>query len=349
MKHLRTTLYLVFLTFVATTLCSGEEYKLRKVVIDAGHGGKDPGAIGKKSREKNITLAIALKVGKYIEQNVPGVEVIYTRKTDVFVELHKRAEIANKNKADLFISIHVNASSNTNATGTDSWVMGIHKSEENLEVAKLENQVILVEDDYSSQYQGLDPNSTESYIIFNLMQNVFLEQSMAFASLTQSQFKERAGRKNRGVKAAPFIVLWNTTMPSVLIETGFLTNPTEEKFLNSDHGQSIIASAIYRSFKEYKNSVEKKAQYMQSSGIRYYVQLSSSKNKVDLSTFGLGSVPVEEIKSGPLYKYMAGNTPTYKEIAEIKESIKNRYPEAFIVALRNGLSIPLQEAIAETE
>lgn len=165
---------------------NSDKYRIKTVVIDAGHGGKDPGAIGKNFFEKDITLSIALLLGEYIETKLDGVKVIYTRKDDTFIELHKRAEIANKNNADLFISIHVNASTNKKADGTDSWVMGLHKSEKNLEVAKLENKVILIEEDYSTQYQGVDPNSSESYIIFNLMQNIFNEQSMQFASLVQS-------------------------------------------------------------------------------------------------------------------------------------------------------------------
>lgn len=342
-------LFLLSILFCLTSLvCQANDYKLQKVVIDAGHGGKDPGALGKKSKEKDITLSIALKVGKYITDNLPDVEVIYTRTKDEFVELHKRAEIANKNKADLFISIHVNANANPRAYGTDSWVMGIHKSEENLEVAKLENQVILVEEDYSAQYQGLDPNATESYIIFNLMQNTFLEQSLSFASLTQSQFKNRVGRKDRGVKAAPFLVLWNTAMPSVLIETGFITNPNEEKFLNTDDGQSYMASAIYRAFKEYKATLERKTQFAQHTGIRYHIQLLSSSQKVDPASFEL-DIEVDEVKTDNLYKYIVGNAPTYDEIVTLKNKIKTKFPESFVIALKNGNSIPLQEAIAETD
>lgn len=353
----------LFVCLCTISLCSSTiataagEYKLTKVVIDAGHGGKDPGALGLKSKEKDITLAIALKLGAYITEKIDGVEVIYTRSTDEFIELHKRSEIANKNKADLFISIHANANTNTKASGTDSWVMGIHKNEENLAVAKLENKVILVEEDYSSKYMGFDPNATESYIIFNLMQNIFIEQSLSIASLTQNQFSTRAGRKDRGVKSAPFMVLWNAAMPSVLIEVGFVSNPEEEIFLMSEYGQDIIASAIFRSFKEYKDKLERRSQLPQQQAptqlqpqpnISFHVQLFTSKNKINTSAFSIGS-DVQEITAGDLFKYVAGDAPTYKEINGLKERLKEQYPESFVIAMRNGAVISLQEAIKETE
>ncbi len=231
-------------------------YSISKVVIDAGHGGKDPGCNGKHSREKEITLAVALKLGKYIQDNIPDVEVIYTRTTDVFVELNDRAEIANKNDADLFISIHCNAHSSTSIKGTETYVMGLGKSKQNLEVAKRENEVILLEDDYLTTYDGFDPNSPETQIIFNLYQNAYLEQSILFANMVEKQFKERAKRSSRGVKQANFVVLYKTAMPSVLVESGFLTHRSEEQYLLSDEGQSVIASAMYRAFKEFKAQVE---------------------------------------------------------------------------------------------
>lgn len=231
------------------------EFKIRTVVIDAGHGGKDPGTIGKFLKEKDVVLKIALKVGEYIEQNVPDVKVIYTRKTDRFIELTERANIANKHKADLFISIHANAISNPRIYGTETWVMGLHKSEENLAVAQRENSVILYEDNYQEQYEGFD-NSPESYIMFSLMQNAYLESSLRFADKIEKQFKHRAGRHSRGVKQAGFVVLYKTATPSVLVEAGFLSNETEEKFLGTDSGQNLIASGIYRAFKEYKSEIE---------------------------------------------------------------------------------------------
>jgi N-acetylmuramoyl-L-alanine amidase len=229
--------------------------KVNKVVIDAGHGGNDPGALGPKYKEKNIALAIALKLGGLIKENFPEIEVIYTRTTDVFVELYNRARIANESKADLFISIHCNSTKTPDPSGTETWVMGLNKSEANLEVAKKENAAILMEADYSSQYDGFDPNSPEANIIFSLYQNVYLDQSLNLAAKVQSQFENRVGRVNRGVKQAGFLVLYKTTMPGILVETGFISNPEEEEFIASDKGQSLIASAIYRAFKEYKNGI----------------------------------------------------------------------------------------------
>ncbi len=233
-------------------------YQLKTVVIDAGHGGKDPGAIGKISQEKNITLAIALKTGQYIKKNIKGVKVIYTRTKDEFIPLDERANIANKNKADLFISIHVNSSKNPKAYGAETYIMGLHKTEDNLKVAIKENSAALYEKNYKQKYNGVEPLSPETYIIMNLYQNAYRDYSLRFAQLVQEQFKLRAKRKDLGVKQAGFLVLWRTTMPSVLIEVGFISNKNEEKFLNTDYGQSIIASAIYRAVKNFKKQVENK-------------------------------------------------------------------------------------------
>jgi len=243
------------LAFAGDNTTASGTLKLKTVVIDAGHGGHDPGALGKMSQEKNITLAVALKLGELIKKNIPEVKVIYTRSTDVFVELRNRADIANKNDADLFISIHVNSNPNTNASGVDTWVMGQYKTNENFQVAKEENKVILAESNYGSQYEGFDPNSTESYIIFNLMQNAFIGQSLEFASGIQNQVGVQ-GRKDRGVESAPFLVLWKTTMPSVLVETGFISNTNDEKLLVTDDGQNQMANIIFSAFKEYKIKVD---------------------------------------------------------------------------------------------
>ena len=235
--------------------------KVDVVVLDAGHGGKDPGALGKNSREKDIVLAIALKVGQYIEENIPGVKVIYTRKKDEFIELHERANIANENHADLFISIHANWWTNTRSTGTETYTMGTSLDDRNLQVAMKENSVITLEEDYTTNYEGFDPNSAESYIIFNLMQKTFQQQSVDFAGLVQDQFRDRAKRYDRGVKQERFLVLWRTTMPSVLIETGFISNANEEAYLKSEQGQEYLASAIFRAFKDYKENIEGRSLY----------------------------------------------------------------------------------------
>jgi N-acetylmuramoyl-L-alanine amidase len=232
------------------------DFKVDVIVIDAGHGGKDNGTSGKVLKEKDVALKIALKLGNYIDKNIPGVKVIYTRKDDRYLPLDERADIANKNKADLFICIHANANPNARAFGTETYVMGLHKDESNLSVAKRENSVILLDDNYHERYEGFDPNSPESYILFTLTQSAYQTSSLSFAQKVEDQFKRRVGRVSRGVKQAGFVVLWRTTMPSVLIETGFLSNSPEEKFLAGEEGQDLIASGIYRAFKDYKTEVE---------------------------------------------------------------------------------------------
>ncbi len=224
------------------------------VVIDPGHGGHDPGALGRFSKEKSINLSIALKLGNMIQKNLPDIKVVYTRDRDKFVEVFRRAEIANKNKADLFISIHCNANENRSLKGAETYVMGLHKSKANLAIAKLENASILLESDYKTSYEGFDPNSDESYILFNLHQNENLERSTGFAAAIQEQLTERVGMKDRGVRQAGFLVLYKTAMPSVLIETGYISNATDEKFISSAQGQDYIASAIYRAFRDYHRS-----------------------------------------------------------------------------------------------
>ena len=212
------------------------------VVIDAGHGGHDPGAIGKISKEKNINLKVALKLGKQITQNCPDVKVIYTRNRDVFIPLNRRAEIANNAKANLFISIHTNSVANGKSVkGASTWTLGLAKSNANLEVAKRENAVILYEDDYQTRYAGFDPNSAESYIIFEFMQDKYMEESVHLASLVQNQFKNTCKRTDRGVHQAGFLVLKASAMPSILIELGFISNPEEERYLNSEAGSTSLA------------------------------------------------------------------------------------------------------------
>ncbi|MFT7587916.1 MAG: N-acetylmuramoyl-L-alanine amidase [Limisphaerales bacterium] len=231
------------------------------VVIDAGHGGHDAGCSGKHSKEKHVALDIALRLGTYIEEKIPGVKVIYTRKTDVFIELHERAAIANRANADVFISIHCNANGATSAYGTETYVMGLHKNSANLDVAKRENDVVLLEDNYNSHYDGFDPNSATAHIIFTLFQHAYLGQSISLASKIEDQFAKRVSRKSRGVKQAGFLVLYKTTMPSVLIETGFLSNIKEENFLDSDNGKDLMASAIFRAFRDYKVEMDAKLKH----------------------------------------------------------------------------------------
>jgi N-acetylmuramoyl-L-alanine amidase len=228
---------------------------VKTVVIDAGHGGNDPGNLGTrryKTQEKDIALAVALKVGAYIEENLPDVKVIYTRKTDKLVDLRERAEIANRANADLFISIHCDAFNESSVHGATSFVMGRNHDDDNLRVAMQENSVILLEENYEEKYEGFDPNKPESYIAFTLYQSAFINQSISFAQKVQDQFRDRVSRRDRGVKQQPLMVTKIAVMPAVLIELGFLTNPSEEDFLNSEKGQSYMASAIFRAFRDYK-------------------------------------------------------------------------------------------------
>ena len=341
---------------------------IQVVVLDAGHGGKDPGALGKKSREKDIVLAITLKVGKYIEENYKDVKVIYTRTKDEFIELHKRADIANSNNADLFISIHANGSKQSNAYGTETFVLGTAHNERNLEVVMAENSVIELEEDYSSNYEGFDPNSVESYIAFSLMQSTYLLQSLEFASFVQDQFRERAKRNDRGVKQHLLVVLWKTTMPSVLIETGFITNPVEEKYLMSDEGQTYLASAIYRAFKDYKEEIESKSVFTAiphddpeqdegqegqqlssfAEGIFFTIQVASSGRvmKEDHEIFTMFDT-VYSFKKDDSFKYTVGQFTSYGNALEYSREVRTRVNGAFVIAVKNNKIITVREALDE--
>ena len=231
-------------------------YRVQSVVIDAGHGGKDPGTHTKYGVEKDIVLKIALKLGKYIEQGLPEVKVYYTRTTDVFVPLEKRAAFANKKNADVFISIHCNWISKPSFYGTETYVMGVHKNDEHFEVAKRENAVITLEDNSQSVYEGFDPNRSESYILFRLHQNAYQQNSINLAEKIETQFEHRAQRHSLGVKTAGFLVLYKTSMPSVLVEAGYLSNAKEGREINREVHQDYIASAIFRAFRLYKEEIE---------------------------------------------------------------------------------------------
>jgi len=332
------------------------EYRIRKVVIDAGHGGKDPGCVGvnQEITESKIALAIALKLGQYIEKETDDVEVIYTRTKDEFVELHKRASIANENNADLFICIHLNAGPKS-VYGAETYVMGIEKTTANLAVAKRENAAILMEDNYEARYDGYDPNSPEANIIFSLYQNAHLEQSLKLASKIQNQFQQEAGRRNRGVKQAGFLVLYKTTMPSILIETGFLTHSKEAKFLSSDEGQDHIASAIYRAFKEYKFEMEgvvsedytDQTDTKENQDIVFKVQIITSSKPIPLDSPNFeGIKDVKEYISGGWYKYTAGEERDLKSVYSLQEDIREKgFKSAFVVAFNNDKRISLQKAI----
>lgn len=368
-------------------------YKFKTVIIDAGHGGKDPGSVGKTGTEKEVVLAIALKLGQYIETRVPEVKVVYTRKTDDFIPLHRRADLANSHKADLYISIHANGNVSNLVSGTETLVLGLHRAEENFEVAKKENSVILLEDDYTTHYEGFDPNSPESYMIFSLMQNLYFEQSIKFADYVQNQFKDRVSRKDRGVKQQGLLVLARTSMPGVLIETGFMTNPEEEKFLLSEQGQEYIASAIFRAFRDYKDMMENKNLYFanrksdldshlydrmsdsiapvflpKTSGenadsgdlflstdkkmavpVVFKIQVLASAKKIPLNDPQFkGYKEIEEYKVGNAYKYAINGSVAYSEAIANCRKLQNRFPGAFVIAVKNGTIIPLDQALKET-
>jgi N-acetylmuramoyl-L-alanine amidase len=257
LNYSKSLMALIFCLFIAEnsfSMTSANTYtKQLVVVIDPGHGGKDPGAVNKSIREKDIVLGIGLKLGKLINETHPDVKVIYTRSTDVFVPLIERSRMANKNKADLFISLHANACGTPATRGTETFVLGLHRSNDNLEVAKKENSVILLEEDYTTTYEGFDPNLSESYIMFELVQDLYMDQSLIVADAIQQQFSSRINSPNRGVKQAGFLVLRQASMPSVLVEAGFLSNLNEANYLNSELGQRNIALSVFEAFKKFKD------------------------------------------------------------------------------------------------
>lgn len=365
---------IILAIFTCLNIKQVEAQKVQRVVIDAGHGGHDPGAVGKFSKEKDITLSLALKTGRYIEENIPGVQVIYTRKTDEFVELYRRARIANEKKADLFISIHCNANKSTSPYGSETYVMGLHKSEANLSVAQIENASILLEDDYHVQYDGFNPNSPEGYIFFSMLQNAYLDQSLGLASRIQYHFKDKAKLFDRGVKQAGFLVLFKTTMPSVLVEVGFISNATEEKFLASDDGQNQIALSIYRAVRDYKSSIEKTkvsyeettqaldiasinnvntVSYQQDSlekpsdnQIVFKVQFLVSNNKKDVTRPEFkGLSNVSYYYHNQLYKYTFGNESTIESANNLMKELNAKgFKDCFVVAFLNNERIDLEKA-----
>ncbi|MBW6497483.1 MAG: N-acetylmuramoyl-L-alanine amidase [Bacteroidales bacterium] len=382
--------FIIFGMLVLLALLPAEVYAdrlgyVRTVVIDPGHGGHEPGAVGRKVKEKDLTLAISLKVGEYIKENLPDVKVIYTRDTDKHVELRDRTRIANENQADLFISIHCNSVTNRSAYGTETFVMGPHRNQANLEVAKLENASILYEDNYLEAYDGYDPNSPESNIIFTLFQNAYLNQSLTIASLVQDQFRERARRVDRGVKQAGFLVLYRATMPAILVETGFISNAREEEYLASEEGQNHIASAIYRAFRDYKTSQDQLAaaheQQMlasantqsqlsqpatpnpparqsqqntqpannihSNSDIVFKVQFASTSTLMppDSPEF-MGLQNVEFYFHDGLYKYTVGNETSLESAAALQERVQRAgLRDAFVVAFQNNDRISPAEAV----
>ena len=327
------------------------------VVVDAGHGGKDPGNRGNGYYEKNIALKIALIVGETLSNN--GVKVVFTRKTDVFVDLYKRAKIANDANADLFISIHCDAH-NSNAYGAGTFVLGLHANERNFKIAQKENSVIYMEDDYEQKYDGFDPNNPESVISLVLMQEEYLEQSIVAANYIQEFFVNDLNRKDRKVKQAGFLVLRNTYMPSVLVETGFLTNKTEGKYLNSTKGQNEISSSVSKAILKYlsnldKNrvgliidtkSIKKEIKYI------FKIQISASSKLLDLKPYnfkGLSAITKTKTIDG-LYKYYYGFTTSYNEAKVLlKTAINSGFKSSFVTVFKDGKPYSLKKYLAEFE
>jgi N-acetylmuramoyl-L-alanine amidase len=323
------------------------------VVIDPGHGGKDPGAVSRNIHESDITLAIALKLGTYIAM-LDNVKVLYTRSSDISVDLDKRPKFANDNNASVFISIHANWGESSKIKGTETFVMGPSKNDQNLKVAMKENSVITLEKDYTTRYQGFDPGSPESYIILSVMQKEYSAQSLNFAGMVQDQFRIKAGRTDRSVKQDVFLVLWGTTMPSILVETGFITNPDEVKFLSSSQGQDLIASAIFRAFRDYKNTIDKKSSFtilQNDTGgeIIFMVQIATSSTSKDLIPDNFkGVADLTEINEGDKFKYATGKFNNYDQAVEHRKKLSNIFPDAFVVAVKDNKIVPLQEAMEKT-
>lgn len=371
---MRTNTILLFVSFIIvltfSSFTKGDKIKLNTedkfvVVLDAGHGGKDPGNLGNGYKEKDIALKVVLAVGKTLEKN-PNIEVVYTRKTDKFVDLFVRGKIANKANADLFVSVHCD-SHHTSAYGAGTFVLGTHRNQTNFEVAKKENSVILLEDDYKKNYDGFDPNSPESAISIMLGMEEYLDQSIQLATLIQKNFKDALKRKDRKVKQAGFIVLHQTVMPSVLVELGFLTNKIEGAYLNSSKGQKEMSAAITKAILEYKALIhsnvgdvtfqevpskvepitqEEETQHI-FKDIIFKVQIAASSKKLAVKPYNFkGLNDVSYVKEGKLYKYFYGSTSDYNKIKALAQEAKNKgYTNNFVVSFKGDKKIPLADVL----
>ena len=366
---MKNRLFLSLCLSLLAVVASGKDFT---VVIDAGHGGKDPGAVSANGKlyEKDVTLKVALMVGESISKNHPEVKVLYTRKTDVFVGLNDRARLANKADADLFISIHVNAAKNQSAKGAETYTLGVEaeRTERNLEIAKRENGVILLEDNHEKTYANFNPNSAESYIIFEYMQSEFVKESIHIAQYVQTNFANDANRLDRGVRQAGFLVLNATSMPSILVELGYISNPEEAKYLASATAQQHLSSCISKAFDTYyadllklnnttppkENSLAGEEGKGTSSVVAqddapiFKVQFLSSSKKLPKGDSAFkGLSPVEYYHDKGVYKYTYGATPDYNEILRVKRKVNEKFKDAFIVAFVKGERVDTQKAIAQ--
>ena len=411
MDNKKTILLLIFIVATALQAVAADRFTL---VIDAGHGGNDAGAVGTFSKEKDINLNVALAFGRYVERNCPDVQVVYTRKTDVFIPLHTRADIANHNKADLFISIHTNALPNGRiARGLETYTLGMHRAKDNLEVAKRENSVILVEKDYKQRYQGFDPRSSESYIMFELIQDKNMEKSIELAKAVQRRTCASANRPDKGVKQAGFLVLRETSMPSCLIELGFISTPDEERFLNSNDGINKLGYGIYQAFLDYRKKpvpkatlpayltednakaqeqpkttekpktmeqpktteqqktteqpkttekpktmeqpktteqpkTEEKPAPTTTGDLVFKVQVFTCSTRLPTDSPKLKDLTdVDCYQENGMFKYTVGASADYQEVSRLRRQLTERFPQAFIVAFRDGQRTDVQKAIQE--
>ena len=349
---MRKYLIILLAALMSGSVIAGTDYT---VVLDAGHGGKDPGAVGKFSKEKDLNLALVLAVGKQIQEQYPDVKVVYTRSTDVFIPLQERADIANKSNADLFISIHTNSAESKSPCGVETFILGTDKMEANLDVAMRENAVMKLEADYKTTYQGFDPNSIDSYIMFELMQNSYMDQSLQFAEQVQKRFVGHLNRSDRGVRQAAFWVLLKTACPSILFEMGFISNPEEERFLNKPASIAQMANAIVNAFGAYTHrqavkretitaepaqepasepaqesahtpTVETKAK-----ATYYAIQICAAKVPLNADDPKLKGYRCEYIRVGEWYKYyVAADTDRAKVTAQLAE-YKRDFPDCWII------------------
>ena len=364
---------------------------ISRIVIDAGHGGEDPGAVGSKGKEKDVTLAVALEVGKLISENCPDVDVVYTRKTDVFIPLYNRSKIANDKHADLFISIHCNSSDNKSANGVETFVMGLHKTESSLDVARKENASMLLEKDYKNNYGDFNPNSPESYVIFSLYSSAYLESSVQLASKVQKNLLKCTHFRDRQVQQAGFWVLHKVAMPSILVELGFISNKNEEAQLLDPTFQKALAATLCNAFIEYKNQVEgnhtalitvpetkkpknedpvpakteekpattetldlkpvdEQAAPKAETGVVFKVQIFALPEKLgDNDPKYAGLKNVDKYFEGNLWKYTVGSEGKFADIQGVLKTTKEKFPDAFVIAFKDGKKIPVPDARKLTE
>lgn len=339
-KFPKVHIFCVILLLFSINAMHAEEksIELKTVIIDAGHGGKDAGTVRGKVYEKNITLSVALELGKLIKKEHPDVKIIYTRSSDKFVGLHERAEIANRNHGDLFISIHVNSVNNSRINGVETFVMGTERNASNMEICRKENAVITLEDDYSTNYSGFDPDKPESYIIFSLLQNAHIEQSLILAEMVQNKLLTGPIKYNRGVKQDLFLVLWKCAMPSVLVELGFLTNNHDYKVLTDPNSRKVIARKLADAFTQYKKQYDRKLGTEVPEGnqknVKYKIQIFASGKLLPADSEEFKGYGRDYIKSGKYYKYLVGAYSTREEAEKALPNVRKKFKNAYIIELQ---------------